>query len=120
MWLICCPQVSAPTLIVQSKSSRWFPIDVGRRLAAAIPNARLALIDDITYAPVPNLIDSFLEECDAPDTQGRSLPSGTAIILFADIADSTALTEHLGDDAFRGKARDLDGQLRTTIRDHSG
>src|SRR5207245_10207795 len=49
-----------------------------------------------------------------------SIPSGTAVILFADIADSTALTERLGDAAFRAKARDLDAALRTVIRDHSG
>src|SRR5438093_6712621 len=41
-------------------------------------------------------------------------------ILFADIADSTALTERLGDAAFRAKARDLDASLRTVIRKHSG
>ena len=46
--------------------------------------------------------------------------SGTAIILFADIADSTAITERLGDGAFRAKARELDGALRTVIRDHGG
>ena len=49
-----------------------------------------------------------------------SAPSGTAIILFADIADSTALTERLGDAAFRQKARELDGVLRAIIREHSG
>jgi class 3 adenylate cyclase len=41
-------------------------------------------------------------------------------ILFADIADSTAVTERLGDTAFRVKARDLDGALRTVIRDLGG
>src|SRR3989442_12821955 len=41
-------------------------------------------------------------------------------ILFADIADSTGLTERLGDAAFRAKARDLDASLRTVIRKHSG
>ena len=41
-------------------------------------------------------------------------------ILFADIADSTVLTERLGDATFRAKARDLDGALRAIIREHSG
>ena len=41
-------------------------------------------------------------------------------ILFADIADSTVLTERLGDTAFRAKARDLDTALRTIIREHAG
>jgi class 3 adenylate cyclase len=36
-------------------------------------------------------------------------------ILFADIADSTALTERLGDAAFRDKARELDTALRQAI-----
>jgi len=37
-----------------------------------------------------------------------------------DIAGSTALTERLGDTAFRAKARDLDAALRTVIRDNAG
>jgi class 3 adenylate cyclase len=41
-------------------------------------------------------------------------------ILFADIADSTALTESLGDAAFREKARELDGALRSAIGEHNG
>jgi class 3 adenylate cyclase len=51
---------------------------------------------------------------------GTSDASGTAIILFADIADSTGLTERLGDAAFRAKARELDGALRGVIREHAG
>ncbi len=48
------------------------------------------------------------------------IPGGTAIILFADIADSTGLTERMGDAAFRQKARDLDVSLRAIIHDHAG
>jgi class 3 adenylate cyclase len=51
---------------------------------------------------------------------GTRLPTGTAVILFADIVDSTALTERLGDDAFRAKARELDAALRTVIRENGG
>jgi class 3 adenylate cyclase len=46
--------------------------------------------------------------------------SGTAIILFADIVDSTALTERMGDAAFRDRARSLDTSLRTIITDVGG
>jgi class 3 adenylate cyclase len=111
------PQVTAPTLVIQNKKNRWIPMAAGQRLAAAIPNARLALIDDMTYAVVPSLMDEFVGEANAREP---NLPSGTAVILFADIVDSTALTERLGDAAFRGKARDLDAALRALIRDHSG
>jgi class 3 adenylate cyclase len=44
----------------------------------------------------------------------------TASILFADIADSTALTERLGDAVFRSRARELDSRLRAIIREHRG
>ena len=65
------------------------------------------------------IIEAFLDE-GAESKTDAELPSGTAIILFADIADSTGLTERLGDSAFRDKARGLDGTLRTVIREHSG
>src|SRR5207245_4708815 len=53
-------------------------------------------------------------------TSAPALPSGTAVILFADIVDSTALTERLGDAAFRAKARELDSALRAAIRERGG
>ena len=46
--------------------------------------------------------------------------SGTAIILFADIVDSTGLTERIGDTAFRDRARELDSVLRAAIRKAGG
>ncbi len=49
-----------------------------------------------------------------------SSTSGTAIILFADIVDSTALTERMGDAAFRAKARYLDASLRNIITEAGG
>jgi class 3 adenylate cyclase len=65
-------------------------------------------------------IDEFLGEVHTPAPESAHHPTGTAIILFADIADSTGLTERLGDAAFRAKARELDGALRGVIREHAG
>ena len=53
-------------------------------------------------------------------TQEQSIPAGTASILFADIVDSTALTERMGDAAFRARARDLDTALRALISESGG
>jgi class 3 adenylate cyclase len=113
------PAIKAPTLVVHNQNSSWLGIQTGRRLASEITDSRFVPVDDLTYAQLPALIDEFLREGDGP-TKPRNLPSGTAVILFADIADSTALTERLGDAAFRAKARDLDAALRAVIRDHSG
>src|SRR3990172_4136297 len=62
-------------------------------------------------------IDEFLGE---GEKTARELPSGTAVILFADIVDSTALTERLGDAGFREKAREVGDSLRALIRECSG
>jgi len=111
------PRVTAPTLVIQNKNSRFVPSGVGQRTAAGIPAARFAAIDDNSYAPIAGLIEAFVSEGEAREPH---LPSGMTAILFADIADSTALTERLGDAAFRTKARDLDAVLRTIVGDNAG
>ena len=113
-------QINIPTLVMHNRSNRFLPPQVGQRIAAEISDARFRLIDDVTYAEVPRLIAEFVSETSETEPAATTLPSGTAVILFADIADSTALTERLGDAAFRAKARDLDAALRAVIREHSG
>jgi class 3 adenylate cyclase len=44
----------------------------------------------------------------------------TAVILLCDIADSTGLTERLGDVAYRERAESLDGALRTAVVECGG
>jgi class 3 adenylate cyclase len=95
-------------------------------LAAGIPDAQFVVLNDMAYQSLPGLIaeltgqDSALERSSSRSSSTAATPSGTAIILFADIVDSTALTERLGDAAFREKARELDGTLRALIREHNG
>jgi class 3 adenylate cyclase len=45
---------------------------------------------------------------------------GTAVLLFTDIAGSTALTEELGDAAYRSRAEKLDSAVRAAIDDCEG
>ncbi len=89
-----------------------------QRLARRIPNARFVSTDDWVRA-----VREFVREERGGAVETRpeaSTPSGTAIILFADIVDSTALTERLGDTAFRDKARGLDEAMRAAIRANGG
>jgi adenylate cyclase len=96
-----------------------------RALAASIPSATFRTSDSFSlYAFAgtaaeedARVIVEFFEGADAPRSGG---PLGTAVILFADIADSTALTERLGDAAFREKARELDEALRRAITSNGG
>jgi len=124
--------IRTPTLVLHRRDYGLLDVGVARDLAAQIRDARLVLLEGESGAPylgdmeaVARAIDEFLsegEESSAPAAHPGpvELPSGTAIILFADIVDSTGLTERLGDAAFRDKARELDGSLRSIIREASG
>ena len=120
------PQVKAPTLVLHRRQAPYPDVDVARGLASRIPDARLAVLEGsalVMFAgdmeAVASAIDEFLAE--GEETPAASnLPEGMTAILFADIADSTALTEQLGDGAFREKARELDTSLRAIIREGAG
>src|SRR2546428_5284015 len=122
------PQVSVPTLVIHRRELPFPTVEVAQSLAATIPNARLVLLEGSSLPPylgdTNSVVKTICEFLGVGEPQPVAAPdplrSGTAIILFADILDSTALTERLGDTAFRENARDLDGALRTLIREHVG
>ena len=126
-------EVHAPSLILASRSGAG-PIAVesgkfSQEVATGIPGARLALHEPNPAAPgllAAQLATEFVlgrpvdwQPVSASPAPAEA-PSGTAIILFADIVDSTALTERLGDDTFREKARALDEAMRAAIKANSG
>jgi class 3 adenylate cyclase/pimeloyl-ACP methyl ester carboxylesterase len=120
-------QVTSPTLVVHRRTLSWPTVDRARRLAADIPGARLAVMEGNSGAPfmgntgeVLEAIDEFLEASYESTPSPVSHVSGTAVILFTDIVDSAALTERLGDVAFRAKARRLDSALRDVITGKGG
>ena len=118
------PQVRARTLIIHADADQS-PLSYARTFVASIPDAHLVTV-------TPNQVSSFLPgvleatmkflgvEAAESHPEHDAPASGMTAILFADIVDSTALTERLGDDAFRAKARELDGALRGVIREHAG
>jgi pimeloyl-ACP methyl ester carboxylesterase/class 3 adenylate cyclase len=127
------PQISCPTLVLHRRDHRYFPLALGRHLAARIPNARLSIVEGRSFYPwfehpdaVMELVDGFLGAAPIPARPALAgggpsaitspTAGGMAVILFTDIADSTALTERLGDQAFRAASRAFDAQLRDAIR----
>ena len=124
------PKVRQPTLVTRNDPC-CVPVRCCERVAAKIPRARFRQWSDPTYAGMADLIREFTgQDSDRSMREPQAeKPTGvhaalqdhaTAVILFADIVDSTALTERLGDAAFRDKARELDAGLRTLIRDSGG
>ncbi len=115
------PTISAPTLVVHNKNSRWFSMDVGQRLAAAIPGARLALIDDITYAPVPDLIEEFLESTGQPTPSAAAAPESTfRTVIFTDLVGHTEMMSRLGDERGRDVLREHEAITREVLSQHAG
>jgi class 3 adenylate cyclase len=53
-------------------------------------------------------------------TVAQSIGAETAVILFTDIVDSTALTERLGDAAYVAKASEFERTLRRAVRECHG
>jgi class 3 adenylate cyclase/pimeloyl-ACP methyl ester carboxylesterase len=120
------PDIQAPTLImnVPVREERMYAA-LAQKAASNIPDARLVKFtgrplewtDEQTHA-----VETFLG-VDAPTVIPGRQPSkaaGTSVILFTDIADSTALTERMGDAAFRAAARALDDRMRAAIREAGG
>ncbi len=110
-------QVRCPTLLMRAGSPLVVSEKLVTDLASRIPGASLVVGDFADRLAMLQIIDEFLGE---GEPAAAPLPSGTAVILFADIAESTALTEELGDAAFRAKARELDTSLRGIIRECAG
>ena len=119
------PQVQAPTLVLDHQEN---PISSGRSVrgtASAIPDARMVLLEGRGEQPwrgdsgvVVRVIHEFLGV--SADNWVPEVPEGMAVLLFTDIANSTALTEQLGDAEFRSKARKLDTSLRAIIGESGG
>jgi class 3 adenylate cyclase len=113
-------RMTQPTLVVRNDPF-FVPAACSQRVASKIRGARFHQIADPSYQQQAEVIREFIGVGEAPSTASLSgIANGTAVIMFTDIVDSTALTEHLGDARFREMSRALDVGLRGAIRDAGG
>ena len=121
--------IEAPTLVFGSEND-FVPLALSRGVAGRIRGARFKLSTQ-PYGGLPFDLATTDSICDflrpegvprrRPPAASRSVKTAeTAVILFTDIVDSTALTERLGDARFRDASRSLDAGLRNAIRDAGG
>jgi class 3 adenylate cyclase len=96
-----------------------------------LPEADVALDDAILHTVVLDFgelsVDGWLRRlvgaelgAELDHEAAAELPEGTVTIMFADIANSTGLTERLGDTRFRSLARALDGSVRAIVGETGG
>lgn len=122
--------IRCPTLVLSSQEHDNFRgsfvvPDAVRSLATLIRDARLQPVESsytsnpASLAFVDVALQFFAEEAlEVTTPVGPGEDSG--IIMFADIVGSTAMTERIGDAAFRERARALDAALRAVIRSAGG
>ena len=120
-------QVETPALVVHSTPSLYMRSEASRRLATTLPNGTFAPITATDAAVRLQTLTQtslrFLRDI-VPRPTATKAPAANAsrmaVILFTDIADSTALTEQQGDSAFRASSRALDDSVRAAIRQAGG
>jgi len=122
-------QVRSPTLILQRRQLAAVPgVEVAKRLASGIPDARLALFEGASLYPwygdedaVLAAINEFLGDGEpAPAGAEQHAAGGFCTILFTDVEGSTALTERLGDAKAREVLRNHERIVREALRAHGG
>ncbi len=116
------PHLSSPTLVLQRRQVPYPDVDVARRLASRIPEARLSIVEGKSPNPwadsdaVLTAIDEFLGEGE----EAAAAPSGLVTILFTDMEGSTASAERLGDARAQELLRTHNSIVRDALKTHSG
>jgi class 3 adenylate cyclase len=105
-------EIPVPTLICVTGE--------GQDRADALALARVVPDCQVVDADTGRVADAVLAFMGIDSSRNEDGARGTAVILFTDIADSTALTERMGDGRFREASRALDAGLRAAIRDAGG
>jgi pimeloyl-ACP methyl ester carboxylesterase len=114
--------IRVPTLVLHRTGDRVLPVEAGRYLANAIPDARLVEqpgVDHMVLAdtePLVGEIERFLT-----GTQKRHEPDRVlATVLFTDIVSSTDRAAELGDQRWRELLERHDASVRRLIEAHGG
>jgi class 3 adenylate cyclase len=115
------PLLDVPTLVIHRNDARDRDMTTSQAVAANIRDALFVTTESSSMSPFVGQLDEemdvlerFLDEGQRSMERSHSSHS-TEIILFADIVDSVATTERMGDAAFRERARALDDALRSAI-----
>jgi class 3 adenylate cyclase len=119
------PSVRVPTLVLHRRTDFQVSVELGRKLAAAIPGARFVEYPDGDHAfwagdTAPMLGD--IEEFLTGQREGGAgeLERVLATVLFTDIVDSTRSAAALGDQKWRTLLDDHDQLARQTVERHRG
>ena len=97
-------RLTMPALVLHRRGSQAIPFELGRRLAAKLPDARFVPLDGEAHEPWDGDVQASLAA--VADFLGVPLvldvgagqQAGAVTVLFTDLVDSTVRTQQLGDD----------------------
>lgn len=115
------PQVKARTLVIHRMDTPFFPIERARTLVAAIPDARLSVVQGKSpFAWDQNVIEAstgfLLEDQNLPALRTSSVRT----ILYTDLESHAAMMQRLGDARGRKILREHERVTREALKEYSG
>ena len=109
------PTITIPTLVLHRRDTVYYPVPLGRYLAAHISGARYVELDGADHFLWAGDAGAVLDEIEEflTGTLGQGEPDrALATVLFTDIAGSTVQAARMGDRAWR----DLLGRHHAVVR----
>ncbi len=115
--------IRVPTLVIHRRDDAFVPADRARELAAAIPGAKLVLLDGVDNTVFAGDVDAYADEVEEFLTGSRPARDPERVlttVLFTDIVDSTARAAELGDSVWRRLVDDHDRIAREEVQRERG
>ena len=130
MFNLCCQiditdvaqRIRVPTLVLHREQDQIIPFQMGRELAALIPNARFVPLKGDQHVPWFGDCDSVLRAI--AEFLGDPVPEAAGqaplTILFTDMEGSTTLTQQIGDDKAQEILRKHNAIIRNAVNMQGG
>jgi class 3 adenylate cyclase len=112
------PAIRVPTLVVHRREDRLVPVELGRELADAIPEATFVEIegtDQFSFSQNADELADIVEEFLTGARQEPESDRVLATIMFTDIVGSTEVAARLGDRRWRALVEAHDGAVRGAL-----
>ena len=122
------PQVRVPTLVAHRRDDRINHVSAGQVVAAAIPNSRFLMLPPGNHLLRPGEPGATQFDAAVADFLGAEPPrvvqtvaaATVQTILFTDLESSTALTQHVGDEAAQDVLRGHNTAVRGALEANGG